>query len=49
MANVIVSIIIFGSLGLIAYRMLKSRKSGGSSCHSGCGSCPYACEEKPEH
>lgn len=48
MVNFIVSIIVFGSLGTLLYRMLAARRKGGSSCHSGCGSCPFACERRKQ-
>lgn len=48
MANVIVAIVVFGSLGAIVWRLIKDRKKGGSSCHSGCGGCPFACEKRKD-
>lgn len=48
MANIIVGIIVFGGLAAIVYRMARQRRQGGSSCHSGCGGCPYACDKRKE-
>ncbi|MDD3941360.1 MAG: FeoB-associated Cys-rich membrane protein [Sphaerochaetaceae bacterium] len=48
MANIIVGIIVFGSLGLIIRSMVSSKHKGKSGCHSGCGTCPFACEKKTE-
>lgn len=49
MANIIVAIIVFGTLGAIVFKMVKDNRKSGSSCHSGCGGCPFACDkrEKP--
>ncbi|NLA93551.1 MAG: FeoB-associated Cys-rich membrane protein [Spirochaetales bacterium] len=45
MASIIVGIIVFGLLGLIAYRSFFSKKRSG--CHtSACSSCPYACDKR---
>jgi hypothetical protein len=46
MANVIVGSIVFGILGYIIYRQIKSRRQGTGSCHSGCSGCPYACDHR---
>lgn len=46
MANFIVATIVFGTLGAIVYRMWSKSKQNNGSCHSGCGSCPYACDKR---
>ena len=46
MANFIVATIVFGALGAIVYRMLSLGKRTDGSCHSGCESCPYACDKR---
>lgn len=46
MANIIVGIIVFGSLGAIVLNMFRNNKKGKGSCHSGCGTCPYACDKR---
>ncbi|MFA5570255.1 MAG: FeoB-associated Cys-rich membrane protein [Sphaerochaetaceae bacterium] len=46
MASIIVALLIFGFLGRIVFKMVKSTKESGSFCSAGCGSCPLACEEK---
>ncbi len=46
MASIIVGVIVFGLLGLIAYRSFFSKKGSGGCHSSACSSCPYACDKK---
>jgi hypothetical protein len=48
LANILVSIVVFGTLGAIVYRQIKSRKKGTGGCHSGCATCPYACGKRSD-
>lgn len=46
MANILVGIVVFGSLAAIIRTMVKNKKHANGSCHSGCGTCPFACEKR---
>lgn len=48
MANIVVGIIVFGSLGAIVLNMVRKGKQAKGSCHSGCGSCPFACDKRQD-
>ncbi|MGE0073892.1 MAG: FeoB-associated Cys-rich membrane protein [Sphaerochaetaceae bacterium] len=46
MANILIGLVVFGGLGAIVWKMVRDRRKGVGSCHSGCGTCPFACEKR---
>lgn len=46
MANIFVGIVVFGSLAAIIRSMVKNKKRTGGNCHSGCATCPFACDKR---
>ena len=48
MANILVGFIVFGALGAIVIKTVHNKKKGVGTCHSGCGTCPFACDKRQD-
>ena len=40
--TIIICIVVFGAIALAAYKVIRDKRAGKSSCGCGCSSCPMS-------